>query len=374
MISHSLQRIRLSLSRLIQYRRYRERIYKYSRNQARSNDHSTYHHSTNTSPNIILLISSNSWHQSLIDAFRDVILSDYIHLDYTTLKITPQQLQLPKSSKVRRSIESEILSVLSQSRRNVIIGYFDGYLVSPGFLSHIRQHYDVVISNISYDDRQSWDLWVHDDIPYRNLADITSLVDFYFTSSRDTLCWHIAEGGNPIFLPEGGDISLFERVLPNPRSPITFIGEKYGIRAELVSFLLSLGYPIEAYGRGWPNGFVSAQQIPKILRRTSILLGSNTVSSMHHITTLKARDYDYTLTGIPYVTSYTPDLATSFHIGQDVWCYGDLLEIPTLFSHIYQNYASITSHLSEKSLEYATINSWQARARTILQYMRIEHS
>src|SRR6185437_13725845 len=53
---------------------------------------------------------------------------------------------------------------------------------------------------------------------------------------------------------------------------VSFIGASYGARASLVDKLKSVGIHVECFGHGWPNGSISTQQIPVIMRDSVISL------------------------------------------------------------------------------------------------------
>lgn len=89
---------------------------------------------------------------------------------------------------------------------------------------------------------------------------------------------------------------------------VIFVGNKYGLRWEIVKRIKDEGINIEAYGEGWDNGFVNFKECARLFKQSKIIIGSGYVSHSSKVTTLKLRDFDSSITGALYLTSYNKEL------------------------------------------------------------------
>ena len=102
---------------------------------------------------------------------------------------------------------------------------------------------------------------------------------------------------------------------------VLFIGNRYGVRGEIVACLERNGIEVDCYGHGWPNGYVNAEQNAALSKRARIILGVGTVGHCPDVFTLKLRDFDALMTGALYVTHRNPDLCSIFTESEEMECY-----------------------------------------------------
>ena len=79
---------------------------------------------------------------------------------------------------------------------------------------------------------------------------------------------------------------------------------------------------------------LETKDIMKIIDQAFCVLGYGYVGNMDMITTLKARDFEIPMTGIPYLTSFHHELSEYYLINKDIWCYNHYTEIPLLIEKI----------------------------------------
>ena len=84
---------------------------------------------------------------------------------------------------------------------------------------------------------------------------------------------------------------------PSRKSAVLFIGNRYGFRDELISFLIANGIQIDCYGRGWENGSIDTERIPTLAKTYSVILGISNVGHSRRRKTLKLRDYESSFLG-----------------------------------------------------------------------------
>ena len=110
-----------------------------------------------------------------------------------------------------------------------------------------------------------------------------------------------------------------------------FGGAAYGFRRSVVEDLRSHGITVRAVGMGWDEGFLGDEALVEAFNTAHVLLGMGGIGYCEQLTTLKSRDFDGPCTGgAPYLTTFNPDLADHFRIGEEILCYGtrdDLVEL-----------------------------------------------
>src|SRR5262249_16392082 len=185
------------------------------------------------------------------------------------------------------------------------------------------------------DDKQSWELgrWGSQDT---GQVDLAAEFDLYWTSPRECCKWILAVGGCPIFMAEGCDPQLFRPMEVRKDLDVCFVGTAYGFRESFTRRiqrrLSEQGYSVGCFGPGWRSSGpgVWGEELVRTLNRAWINLGHGGVGDSENLLNVKTRDFEAPAIGTAaYLTTFNPDLAPSFEIGQEVCCYrsdDDLVE------------------------------------------------
>ena len=103
-------------------------------------------------------------------------------------------------------------------------------------LRELRDRIGVPLVAMCLDDKQSWSgPTIGSQRP--GMIDIAKWLDIAWTSSTVATEWYLVEGGNPVYLPEGFDPSVYRPMKIDRDIPVSFIGEAYGFRQSFVGFL-----------------------------------------------------------------------------------------------------------------------------------------
>jgi spore maturation protein CgeB len=145
--------------------------------------------------------------------------------------------------------------------------------------------------------------------------------DLYWTTWPAAARIVAARGGNPWYAGEGAHPDYY-RPVDVPRDiDAVFIGAAYGARGDLVRYLRRRGLDVQAFGSGWPGGFVSFDEMVALYSRARVVLGFGGVGHTADIMHLKGRDFEVPMCGAVYLTTYNPELAHHFDIGREILCY-----------------------------------------------------
>ncbi|MFA6433317.1 MAG: glycosyltransferase [Elusimicrobiales bacterium] len=124
------------------------------------------------------------------------------------------------------------------------------------------------------------------------------------------------------------------------RYEVSFVGAYNQVRGWFIKTLAGLGVKVECFGRGWPNGKASFEEMSQIFRESRINLNlSNSVSrdlrfalgsfmnlarflrSPKTAEQIKARNFEIPLAGGFQLTNYVPGLERYLKIGEEVSVY-----------------------------------------------------
>lgn len=133
---------------------------------------------------------------------------------------------------------------------------------------------------------------------------------------------------------------------------VTFVGGIHPFRSWFIEQLKERGIDVEAFGHGWPNGSVSADEMNKIFRNSKISLNlSNSkshdvrfvFSSFRNLrkyfrkrkdfSQVKARNFEIPFFGGFQLAEYVPGLDDYFTLGKEMICYKDVDEAEMLIRY-----------------------------------------
>jgi hypothetical protein len=201
-------------------------------------------------------------------------------------------------------------------------------------------------------------------------AEVAPVVDLYWTSWKLGADLVVAHGGRPWCAPEAADPAFHFPTGGARDLETVFIGGNYGIRGRLVRYLLSRGFEVTAFGRGWPNGFLSFEQTVKTYSRAKVVLGVGNVGEMSGVFHMKGRDFEVPMCGAVYLTSYNPDLADAFEIGREVLCYSSFQNCSEVLRWIL-SHPDQQRDLRQRALARATKHhTWQKRLSDLIRVIR----
>ena len=200
--------------------------------------------------------------------------------------------------------------------------------------------------------------------------DLTPAFDLFFTSARVACEWHLVGGGRPVYQPEGFDHTAYRPLIKERDLLVSFVGVAYGFRPAAVRYLQGHGVPVRAYGQGWPLGH--AGDVVEIFNRSRINLGMGGIGYSESLTNVKGRDFEIPGTGGGvYLTSFNPDLAQHFTVGEEILCYrnrDEMLELCRYYLKHPEEAQEIARRGRERCLRE---HRWLHRYQKALRIVRI---
>lgn len=206
---------------------------------------------------------------------------------------------------------------------DVFFGYLSGRTAFPGIVRAIGT-LGIPTLNISLDDKTKF-FGGLELTGFTGTVDIANAFTLCWTSTEDAVKQYATVGARAIYLPEGANPDVY-KVLPGTQHDIdvSFIGQCYGQRPQIIEHLRKKGIHVQALGRGWPSGEISVAEMVKTYNRSRINLGFAAVGNSAQVCCLKGRDFEVPMSGGLYLTQYHPELENVYDIGKEILCYRDL--------------------------------------------------
>ena len=288
------------------------------------------------------IIPQFGWHKYLLPDLKE--MGPVTLFDYTSIGFDPEIFYGgPKWTKERKKLRNDMVSLIlpmlkeAHQKRPVdwVLCYGGGQDISASVIKQINDELGIPTVNMTFDDKHGWagpDCGEH----CTGARDITREFDVFFTSARVACEWHLAEGGRAVYMPEGFDSTIFQPKANDKDIPVSFVGVSYGFRKSVVNYLQKHGIDIHACGNGWPRGF--AKDPVDIFNRSIINLGMGGIGYSESLTNVKGRDFEIPGTGGGvYLTSFNPDLAQHFVVGEEILCYRNREEMLELIRYYLQH-------------------------------------
>lgn len=249
--------------------------------------------------------------------------------------------------------------------------YAGGVEVSVSTIRRITDEWGFPVVSMCLDDKQSWKGgWMGDH--YAGMKDIGAAFDLSWTTAQVACEWYLVEGARPIYLPEGFDTSVYHPMVVPQDIPISFIGGAYGFRPEVVRFLKNRRIPIQLFGPGWNTETIWGDAQVRVLNRSRINLGMGGIGYSESLTNVKTRDFEIPGTGGGvYITSFNPDLAKHFIIGEEIVCYRNRDEMLELIRY-YLDHQDEAREIARKGRECCLReHRWLHRYQRVCQLLGI---
>jgi spore maturation protein CgeB len=205
---------------------------------------------------------------------------------------------------------------------DVVVGYLSGTTADPAILRELAAQ-GAVITNFCFDDKIRWPGEIRGG-RYTSTAGIAHAVDLNLTCDPYGMTRYFAHGGLSAFHAEAADADWYKPLEVPFEYDVSFIGACYGWRPKLFEGLRRRGIHVECFGKGWPNGPISNEDMNCIYARSRINLGCGGIGYSKNLLSLKGRDFEVAMSGALYLTQNNPELSMVFEVGREILTYDDV--------------------------------------------------
>jgi len=210
---------------------------------------------------------------------------------------------------------------------DVVFAYLSGAQVKPRTLERLRS-LGAPIVNLALNDKESF-VGKTRRGQVEGVRDICRFFDLCWTSTIDAVEKYVVEGATPLYLPEGANPQIHRPYDEDKVFDVSFVGQCYGNRPEVVARLRSTGLRVETFGPGWPSGPLQMDEMVRTWSRSKINLGFGGVLGHKETFCLKGRDFEVPMSGGLYLTEHHEELLPFYEIGREIVTYrgfADLVE------------------------------------------------
>ncbi len=264
-----------------------------------------------------------------------------------------------------REISEAVILEHQKQSIDIIIGQMWANYISQDVLAKFKEM-GIIVINISMDDRLP-EMWMMN--KKTGTLGLKDGLDLVLTTAKETCLWYRVEGIPAIYWPLASCPKVFGSI--NARDiDISFIGNKYGYRGEIIEGLKASGIKIEAFGNGWDNGYVNAEEAANILSRSKMSLGIGTIGHTKSMLTLKLRDFDVPMSGALYITHRNKELYDLFVEDEEILFYSSIDELVQKVK-LYLNHEDEMVRIAENSRKRALKDhSWGQRFEFLLKIIK----
>ena len=315
------------------------------------------------------------WHWNLFDDLYELgLVSDFDYIkhgfDWVEFKKADRK-GLLKRQEMNKLLLEEINNAHKKNPIDWVFCYMSGTEISSSTILKIQETIGVPVVNMCLDDKQSWVGKSMGD--HRGLQiDIAPIFDLNWTSSRLACDWYLAEGGLPIYMPEGFNANVYKPQSVEQDIDVSFIGNAYGFRKRVINYLEQNGIAVTTFGQGWNTKSVWGEEAVEILCRSKINLGMGGIGYSEWLTNVKTRDFEIPGTGGGvYITSFNPDLAKHFVIGKEIICYRTNDELLELIRYYLNNFSEAQEIANSCRVRCIKEHKWFHRYKRICNILGI---
>ncbi len=250
-----------------------------------------------------------------------------------------------------------------QDATDVIFTYLSGELVSPETV-RVMSSFGIPMVNLCLNDKEHFVGRIRSGHSMGS-RDICRFYDICWTSTEDAVKKYCAEGAIPVYLPEGATPEIHRPYDTEKTIDVSFVGQCYGNRPEIIGRLEAHGIPVKAYGFGWPNGPLTAEDMVRMYSKSRINLGFGSVIGLSNTYCLKGRDFEIPMSGGLYLTEYHPELEEFYNPVSEIVTYRDFDDLVEKIRFLLSN-PEKADEIRRKGYERARReHSWEMRFQKI---------
>lgn len=226
-----------------------------------------------------------------------------------------------RKEEMNRDMLAYVRRVVRENAVHVIFTYLSGWLVVPETVRALSS-LGVPTANLALNDKEAFVGKIKGRLATGS-RDICRHFGICWTSTRDAVEKYCVEGALPLYLPEGANPDLHRPYDLEKTIDVSFVGQCYGERPATIEKLRKAGFRVEAYGRGWPSGVLSTEQMVRVYSRSRINLGFGGVAGHKDTYCLKGRDFEVPMSGGLYLTRHCDELEMFYDVGREIVTYTD---------------------------------------------------
>ncbi len=324
-------------------------------------------------PRVFVAVHHVNWEKyGLIDGWSEI--ADIVHYDWGNSfdQYAPDWHQKGKPA-FNEELIRRVESAHAEKSVDLFFSYFSGRWIYPDTIRTVNKM-NLITVNISFDDKIKF--WGYQEPSgLSGVAEIAPEFDFCITcQAEEDVHKYVQVNARPLFMPPGANPLTFSPLPVSREISVSFVGQCYGIRPLIISWLKDNGISVQTFGKGWPSAELSHQEMNAIYSRSLINIGFGFIGDSPYLTGLKGRDFEVPLMGGLYLTTYDQDLENYFTIGEEIDCYRNEMELLSKLRY-YLSHPSIAMKIGAAGRNRCLHDhAWTNRFETILNVAGLSDS
>tara|TARA_B100000787_G_C16196139_1_gene300975 strand:- start:1221 stop:2447 length:1227 start_codon:yes stop_codon:yes gene_type:complete len=302
----------------------------------------------------------------------DTIIRDNGKYGLHSMPLNPKNVLYDKKTILRNSeiLLENIESVSKKKIIHILVGQFWANYLTKEIVKKIKIM-GIIVINISMDDMLPEHWSFYGDIKLGSIG-LASEIDFTLSTTKKCCEYYFLDNCPAFYWPLASDPEIFTNynAYNKKELDVIFVGACYGIRKELVSYLLENHIKVEAYGGGWTNGYISPSKTARLFQKSKIILGLGTIgySSKHY--TLKCRDFDAPMSGSLYITHRNKDLKSLYIENVEAVFYKDKFECLKKIKYYLNNDAEREQIAKKGQIRAQNDHTFEIRFKEMINIIR----
>jgi hypothetical protein len=212
-----------------------------------------------------------------------------------------------------------------------------GFNIDNEKILELKEKYGFKIINIGMDERLSYRLEKING-KEQGIAGLNEIVDLVLVTTPECVEWYMKDNIPAIYFPLASNEEIYYPIENKEKKyDVGFIGRKYGIREEIVNFLIKNGIDVKAYGPGWESGTLDVSDNNEFYNSCKIVLGTGNIGYSKKLMNPKLRDFEVPLTGTLYITNYSKELSELFVEDKEIVLYKSKKELLKKVNYYLKN-------------------------------------
>jgi len=252
---------------------------------------------------------------------------------------------------------------------DTVFTYLSGEQVAPATVAALRS-LGAPIVNLSLNDKEGFVGRVRDGVA-TGVRDICRYFDLCWTSTLDAVEKYCVEGATPLYLPEGANPGVHRPYEVEKTLDVSFVGQCYGNRPEVINTLREAGIRLEAFGPGWPSGPIPTEEMVRTYSRSRINLGFGGVAGHKETYCLKGRDFEVPMSGGLYLTEEYEELSRFYEVGKEIVTYRGIEDLIAKIRRLLANPEEAEAIRTAGRARALREHTWEMRFETIFRLIGV---
>jgi len=327
---------------------------------------------------------------TLVDMDHEVINFDYSLGEFflNLEKTIPGHVEYSKKhkQKVVDAFLAQIKKTHEEKPIDILLSYFYDHFMDSKAIEEVKA---MGIVTINYNCNASFQ--------FDLIKDISPSFDHCLTVEDFKMDDYKAINANPVYFQEAANINHYKPYDLEKVHDVVFIGQSYGDRSKLASYLHKNGVNLDVFGLGW-RGYQATNKIllknlfykifnrkrikvalnpkfvhdrldfddmVKLYSKTKIAINFSTCGNTHmdsdRVTQIRLRDFEAPACKVCYMTEYSKELEDFYDVGKEIICYESKEELLDKIK-FYLNNDSARNKVAEAGYNRVIKDhSWQKR-------------